>query len=257
VAWYDDELLYRYPITVYHAASPQDVEITIPSSWDLFWDNVRSDHTDVKIISYAGTELNWDFTSWDYANRTAVIAIDGLLWYSAGGVVFCYLYWGGLNDDTETPFVPAAAVTGYITLAEPKGRLLEHAVELPGVTTPSQVIGKSSSDSVYIGVRTTPYLSGSPTPNNGRNYYEEIVEIESTGLGVETGGADQAAMYGLSVTRAIQDASGDIWILYRIQAGTDTIDYTFWAIVVSTIPGGAFVNEREVRILLLVRDTVE
>ena len=52
MTWYDSEFKQRQAIAIDASSTgdsivnPRDVEVTIPSDWDLFWDNIRSDFLD-------------------------------------------------------------------------------------------------------------------------------------------------------------------------------------------------------------------
>ena len=76
MTWYDSAWKQRQPIAIDASATgdsavnPRDVEVTIPSDWDLFWDNIRSDFFDVIAVSRTGELLNFARKSGaDYANR--------------------------------------------------------------------------------------------------------------------------------------------------------------------------------------------
>jgi hypothetical protein len=243
-------------MAVYAAAgAANDVEIVIPATFDLFWDNVRNDHHDVIVTDGTGYyTVNWDFSTWDYATKSAVIALDNVATAVAGMTVF-WLYWGAADLDDETAFVPAGALTGRISFLSQQRNRVELAAELPGVAVPSQIIGKSTAEATFISWRVTPYLATTTLSMSDRRNYEEVVNVLAAAIDVETGGASQAAMFDITETEFVQDGNGDVWVLTKLEAGADATDY-----VCSLSVYCAAIDQyqtHEGRVLLKVRDTTE
>ena len=103
MTWYNTGFKQRQPIAIDASATgdsavnPRDVEVTVPSDWDLFWDNIRSDFFDVVVVSSSGQLLNFSRKAGaNYSDRILTLQIDN---YGIKGQTISIAYVYFANPD--------------------------------------------------------------------------------------------------------------------------------------------------------------
>ena len=270
--WYDENYKYRAPITLFGVgAGSQDYEIEVPSSWDLFWDNIQSTGYDIRVCDADGvTLLTFDRDSFSYANKTLQIELDNVAepGYGVAAVPqYAWLYWGyAAAADAATSFAPASAVTGKIPFEQPPTVYTVVCGPQPqGQTKPSSVLTKASGETIFVYWDVTDILAQRQSASEGSQKYEFVGCV--TAYAVLLAGADQTTMRtaasaaGATNKIRVLEVGGRIYIRTDVIGGTDGTEYTlsltFTAVmnvVSSTIYDKRTLN---VRALLNVRDVSE
>ncbi len=257
MSWYDGNRGRRTPIAIVHTGSgARDARVTIPSDHAVFWNQVRSDHLDVVVTEADGvTKATFQFSTWDYANKSGVIDVDDVT-ATSGEVSLYWLYFDypSASVDESTTFTYAAADVGYIDVGflSPFG-LLSVVPEAPGVTKPSREVAKTTTESRFLYFRIADRLALRPQAVFGRRHYEELKAVQWR---VQLAGADQAAMYNDTAVRFLRDPRTEHPIVrVQLKGGADATDYT--GILTVTTDLGGTEQTIDTRVLIQVRDPDE
>jgi hypothetical protein len=201
MSWYHKDYHYREAITVDVTGSGTtiDVEVTVPPDLSRFWDTVESDNDDVIVCASDGqTKLDFEVSTWNYANRSAVIKIKAYALPNgqssiSGKIVCLWLYWGfddGANGSpTSAQNTNLAALsneyTGQIEVVDPSraaADIIQCAFEPPETTQPRQVVhmpgGTEIKTHVFYDARSM--LAARRDAFNGTLVYEEIDTVDFT-----------------------------------------------------------------------------
>ena len=123
MTWYDSNYKQRQPIAVDALAgdgsvATKDITITIPKTWDLFWDNIRSDFFDIVPVNVDGDLLSFERAAGaNLSTRTLVINIDDVS-VKTQAINFIYLYFQNpdQSSDPSSSVTIASAIDGYIDI---------------------------------------------------------------------------------------------------------------------------------------------
>ena len=201
MSWYNSNYHFREAITVdiTGSATTVDVEVTVPTDMSRFWSAVESDNDDVIVCASDGqTKLDFKVTTWNYANRSAVIGVKGYALPNgnssvSGKVVVLWLYWGyddGANGSPTTAQNANLAslsneYTGKIEIGDPArsaAQRISCVFEPPETTSPTQVVfapgGTTIKTHVFWDVR--PMLAARRDAFNGSQMLEEIDTFDFT-----------------------------------------------------------------------------
>jgi hypothetical protein len=91
MTWYDSNFKYRQRVAVYATGgsgvpATVDAEFLVPSDWDHFWTNIRSDMFDAVATSSKGQVLTFARKAGaNYSTRTLSIQVDGF--FMLGGML--------------------------------------------------------------------------------------------------------------------------------------------------------------------------
>lgn len=192
-AWYDENYLYRWPIAVDavtgNDSGSVDINVTIPPTWDWFWDNVQDDTNGYDIIvcgSDGVTLTTFQYSGFNYANRSLTIQIDAYALDGTGKMNMIWLYWNydGAPDETGS-FTPSGPITGYIYREGPTyGNRLVAAPPSPGQTEPVTVLSKKTTETLRVWLDITNLLSLSPQKYNGKFGIEGVTHVSASTQGV-------------------------------------------------------------------------
>jgi len=242
MSWYDDDKLYRVPLTVDNnsGAGTIDVTVTIPADFGLFWSQVATTGHDIQITDSDGfTALTWGRQTWDHAARSAVLQINDWTPDSADATVIAWLYFGDASpSDTATSFTVSSAKTGTLLSGKPPpGAVIIPAQSLAiDNDVPQGQYSWPPGQSGYVIFDVTDHLAKQAGAFEGKGDFEEIaaVTVETRNGGVAYGGGNTPAK-----TRVSQyDGRALVWMyLTGSVDGQDYID----EITVTTTLGRVFV----------------
>jgi len=232
MSWYDDNYSRRMPITVDgsgHTGANAQVQFNVPSDWDDFWDNIRSDGNDIVVTDKSGDALVQFEKGFNYSNRSLSINVFQITTTEESSMHLMYIYWDYPEETTdhETPVTIVTALTGYIYLGSPFGNIVNVGNKSSLSTVPTTIIQKDPSEKIDIWFSYAQLLAPRSLPYNERLDFKGIESFEIEVL--NSGGTDQTAMYALNESRAINN-----WVRTRIQAGSDDTDYVVRLIIKST-----------------------
>ena len=249
MSWYSANWKQRQSVAIDASAtagsgvSSEDIEINVPSDWDLFWDNIRSDFFDVIVADPEGNLLTFGRSGANYANRQLTLQVDG---YSTKGQainqIFIYYQNPDQASDLSSSVTITSALTGYLDLARAGGFVVSQPILRPPAATPQTAFTKSSIDTIDIYFAVGNLLQQRAFQYNGRLSFDEVdfVEIQS----YDDTGASDAGRYDITKTRFIQG-----FVKARAKAGSDGVDYAFAVNLTTT-----FGQEISVRCLIQTRD---
>ena len=172
MGWYDEEWIYRAPVTVanHSGANSPEVQFTIPPAMGKFWTNVQSDFSDVRITAADGvTLLKWAFHGGtpSQANKTATIQVDetdhnvATLYgnSAASASVGMFMYWGNDTSNLADGWDNSINITttpknGLIDLSAPGASSTNYVLQCyrptPDQLYPSHRIRKQVNDQVLL-----------------------------------------------------------------------------------------------------------
>ena len=246
--WFNENYRHRVPIALDFSAidaGAVDVEIIIPSDWNLFWSTIRSDMLDVVLTGAKGDVLSFNFKAgFNYANKTLTLQIDGLNCITANTIQLCFLYFAFSSEATDRK----VAVTintpkeGFVELGAPFARVVT-ATNARNVTDQPQIaFAKSTGEKINVFFQLQNLLAPRIDQFNKRMNFEEIESVKVAAYNKE--GAAVTTVYKTTATRFI---SGFVQV--RLEAGSNNTNYAI-ALLINTTQGQLY----DVRCLLKVKD---
>lgn len=219
---YSPEWGHREAIAVDNTAATSGTvcfSVTIPATWDHFWDHVDADGHDLRVTGADGeSDLVFQRDTWDYANRSAVLEVEG---FDAGpnAMSQAFLYWGNAAaaDGAGTPTI-SSPLDGHILTVAPSPTIIIRP-DRPGATTPTDRVSKKVTDEFWVWWDFRPSLLLHSRPHNGSLQNEEIRHIMD--VDVLNGGVSVGSMVDVTLTRIVDGRVGT-WL----QAGTSGETYT-------------------------------
>ena len=249
MSWYGSNWKQRQPVAIDASAtagsgvSAQDIEISVPAGWDLFWDNIRSDFFDVIVVDPVGNLLTFARSGANFANRQLTLQVDG---YQTKGQainqIFVYYQNPDQTSDLASSVTISSALSGYIDLARAGGFVVSQPTLRPPTATPQTAFVKSTIDTIDVYFSVANLLQMRAFAYNGRISYDEIdfVEVQS----YDSGGSSDAGRYDITKTRFVEG-----FVKARAKGGADSNDYAF-AVNLTTEQGQMI----SVRCLIQTRD---
>jgi hypothetical protein len=277
MSWYDEDYQKRAAITVHEgtATATADVDITIPSDWDDFWDAIDSSGNELRITYADGYTLvpGYDVDkpgggAFSKANRTGRLRIDAATFPNVGNtLVLFWVYY----DTVSTQGDGSAAVTmasikdGYIELGKPATDKHTSQRHPPGLSRPRRIVSKTAGETAVVSVDLARVLEQRETPFAGRRAHEEpwavlhaALEQDGTTSATATIFPTNGAGSRYIETKGETGAERSLWLKVPIAAGTNGDNYTVSLIVRTLQPGGtAFYRQINDRIGVRVIDAVE
>lgn len=232
MSWYNDDYKRRMPIVVDgsgHTASNAQVQFNVPSDWDDFWNNIRSDGNDIVVTDKTGDSIVQFEKGFNYSNRSLSINVFQITTTEESSMHLMYIYWDYPDETTdhETPVTIITALTGYIYLGSPFGNVVNFQTRSGLSTVPTTIFQKDPDEKIDVWFPVSQLLAPRSLPYNERLDFKGVESFEIEVL--NSGGVDQTAMYALEESRVING-----WIRTRIQAGSTDTDYVIRLIIKST-----------------------
>jgi len=250
MTWYDTGFKQRQAVaidavgTVGDVKAARDITIAIPSDWDLFWDNIRSDFFDVIVVDPFGNLLNFSRAAGaNYANRVLTLEVDA---YNTKGqsVVQVFVYYQNptQSSDLAVATTIASALSGHIELSRPTALTVSQPLLRPPTTVPQTAFVKASTDEIDVYFAVDNLLGGRAAKYNGRLLYEGIDYINVFSL--DSSGTNDTNRYTEGESRFIGG-----YVRVRTKGGSANTDYALVCRIVTTET-----QQIDIRCLIQVRD---
>ena len=252
MTWYSPSWKRRYPFIVDvtgGAGGPGtiDMQITVPSDWPDFWDNIRSDAFDAIITNAKGQLQSFKRSVFNYANKSLTLQGKSLAVNDTNSMIVFYLYFDNSSStDLSSVFTAHGPKIGKVYLNAPSNRIISQPSQKSGSNSPNYVFSKTSTDEVFIWFRVGSLLANRITPNNDKLDYESVDLITIRSL--DQAGADNNARYEIASTAVVPSYIG-----VKVKSGSNNTDYTVCCNI-TTVAGDNFVQKISLRSLLQVRD---
>jgi hypothetical protein len=240
MSWYSGRTV-RFPVAVDKLTAGTtaiDLTFDIPADLIEFWAEVASDKSDIRVTDADGlTNLTWQASAWSHSatGGTATIQVDAWTPPAEDCIALIWIYAGGGDTTNEGSFTASAPRTGTVWSCGIDGPVAQASTGLVGATRPTQVVGKSTDETLMIWLDVGARLAPRPVAFNGTKDCEEIESITYT---VELAGADQSALYDETAVRF--DRRGLVRL--QVQAGTVDTEYTVSPVITTT--NGRTLNPR-------------
>jgi len=235
-SWYNTGWKNRYPICVEvlgggGGSYAYDLEISIPASWDLFWDNIRSDFFDVIVSAAEGDRLlTFKRTGADYANRTLTIQIDNHTVgdNNASNLIWLYFNNSSQSSDLAGSFTASSVKYGLIFTGAPQARVVTRATGSASSDLPQAAFTKTNNEIVDVWFALAGLFENRFDPYNKRAGLEGLsyVQVES----LNSSGVDSALRYDETETRFVPG-----FVRVRTKAGDNGNDYTLVCNITTTL----------------------
>ncbi len=257
--WYDDNWRHRQIVVIDLTAGGSgpitvDVSFTIPSAWDLFWDNVLVSGFDLRITDADGTTTEvYQRKIWTHASNIGTLEIDNVS-LEDGKINVLYLYWGNAAaTDVAGNFSATAIKAGHLEMSCPAYPLVRVAPQEPGADRPRDVLYKGVEDETFVWWDLTGVLLRRCSPANGAYLLEGVDYIKE--YRVLNGGqliANTTTVADNRLVEILGRRGRRVFVKTLTKGGADGTDYTLELQVVTT--EGRILN---LRAWLKVRDVDE
>jgi hypothetical protein len=231
MTWFNENYRRRQPVAVNcfggtGVAGTVDVEIEVPSDWDGFWENIRSDFLDVVVTNNLGTVLTFQRSTANYANRDLVLQVDNLAINhdNSMNVVFVYFAYPDETTDRSSSFTITSPKAGKMMLSAPHSRVVSAKSSSNITQQPLQTFTKASGEEIHVFFRISSELATRIENYNNRNNEEEvdyfyIRSLDSSGTNDATRYVQDDLKIGAGFIRALfkggLDASYAIVLTYE------------------------------------------
>ena len=233
MTWYNANWKSRYPITIdvlggSESSGQEDVQFSIPSDWDDFWDNIRADGFDIIVADGTGNLETFQITaaSFSKTNRVCQISLNNVTFGNRNAINVLFLYYNNPDQASSlgSTFSPSSPKTAKIFLVAPSNRIVGDPIPRNGATTPPATFQKTTNDEVYIWFRIKSLLAQRIQPYNGKLDFETIQYIQV--YSNNAAGSSDTSRLREELTAVIPG-----WIGVCVAEGTNNEDYTVNAIV--------------------------
>jgi len=226
--WFNEEYIYRKSITLDFSTTNSipanhDVEITVPSDWDLFWDTIRSDFLDVVVTDANGVVQQFQRKAGaNYANKNLVLQLDNIQVPAPNSLVQFFVYYGYATESTDrsSSITITAPKNGYIFLGAPLARIVDGYGLVPTANAPTTTFVKQTTEEIDVFFSFRGLLETRITESNGRLLFEEVEFVIVNSL--DTGGSNSDSRYDLAATRFLGG-----YVVARAKGGANNTDYAF------------------------------
>lgn len=233
MTWYEDNFKRRMPITINSSLIASGViqfQITIPTYWDDFWNNVRSDGFDVHLVDQNGLGMTFERLTWNTTTKAASFRSNYGGVKEANVMHTVFIYWNA-PDETSDPSTSVAVAPSplfaYVYLGAPFRNIVNLQNRSGLSTVPTTIFQKDPDELIDIWYPISQLLAPSQLPINERLEFLFVNYIDMEVL--NSAGADQPSMYPLGEIRIING-----WVKLRVQSGTVDTDYVVRLIIQDT-----------------------
>ena len=145
MSWYNKDFKRRVPFLIdcsSTSAGAIDFTVTIPTEYDDFWNNTRSDGFDVVITDYTGQQLAFQRLTWNPATPRGIFQVSGYTLPASNTMLVGYVYWDNpdQSSDLSTSVSVSSAKLGQIYLGAPFGNII-NLQSRSGLSTVPTTIG--------------------------------------------------------------------------------------------------------------------
>jgi len=210
-------------------AATIDIEVEVPSDWDTFWDEIRSDFLDVVVTDPSGKLVKFARSGANYANRTLTLQIDAYSSNNDDSMNALWIYYGYANEsvDSSVAVTITSAKTGYILLERPYSRIVPSVGGQSATDAPITSFNKGANDEVDIFFLTSGLLGRRIDNYNERDFFEAVDYV--TIASYDNAGANDATRYDETETRL-----GNNFVRARYKLGDTGSDYAVTVQIVTT-----------------------
>ncbi len=232
MSWYNKDFKRRVPFLIdcsSTSAGAIDFTVTIPTEYDDFWNNTRSDGFDVVITDYTGQQLAFQRLTWTPATPRGIFQVSGYTLPASNTMLVGYVYWDNpdQSSDLSTSVSVSSAKLGQIYLGAPFGNIINLQSRSGLSTVPTTIVQKDVDEKIDIFFPVSQLLAPRSLPYNERLDFKSIRYIDVQVL--NSSGINQATMYALEETRLIAG-----FCRVRVQAGVTNTDYVVRALIYSS-----------------------
>jgi len=232
MTWYKQNFKRRMPIAIdtsLVSSGSAQFEITIPTYWDDFWDNVRSDGFDVHMVDQNGLILTFQRVSWNTTTKLGLFRANYGTVKAANVIHSTFVYWDASDEssDSSSTVASSSPVNGRVYLGAPFGNIVNLQSRSGLSTVPTTIFQKDPDEVVDVWFPISQLLAPSQLPINERLAFLFVNYINMQVL--DSSGANQTGMYSLTNVRIING-----WVKLRVSAGSDNADYVIRLILQDT-----------------------
>lgn len=232
MTWYEDNFKRRMPITIDSslvASGSIQFEITIPTYWDDFWNNVRSDGFDVHLVDENGLGMTFERLTWNTTTKAASFRSTYGAVKAANVMHTVFIYWNAPDEtsDPSTSVGSSSPLNAYVYLGAPFRNIVNLQNRSGLSTVPTTIFQKDPDELIDIWYPISQLLAPSQLPINERLEFLFVNYIDMEVL--NSAGADQPSMFVLNNIRIING-----WVKLRVQSGTVDTDYVVRLIIQDT-----------------------
>ena len=202
MSWFDSSWKRRAAITVnnHSGANTIDIEVSVPSTYAQFWDEIQADGDDVRVTLADGVTLaTYKIDSFNYSNKVVNVHVDNVAASSADAAVVLWLYWNNASAASAvSTFTTSSAKTGYLEMGVPgtgSHPVIPCRGESPGATVPRYQVGKQAAEDLHLWFNLSGVLNKRGARFQGSQLLEEIdyfTYTQSTGGGAVNATIDTA-----------------------------------------------------------------
>ena len=207
-----------------------DVEIDIPTDWDAFWDNVRSDLLDIVPCDPFGNVLTFQRTGASYANRTLKIEIDNFAspHNNSLNAIFIYFDYASESSDRSGSFTASSPKKGYILLERPHSKIVAPSLGNNAADIPVTSFFKAVADEINVYFIDQGYFGSRLETYNDRLFLEEMNYATAEAY-LSNGSVSTSLMPDDDYMRF-----GNGFVRCRFKAGADGTDYAIVVQITTT-----------------------
>jgi hypothetical protein len=232
MTWYGSEWKRRMPIAINTSlVSSGSVifSINLSSTWDDFWNNVRSDGFDAVIVDQNGnTPIPFERVTWNFSSRQATFRANYGAVKAANVIHQVWLYWDNPDQSSDLATTGlTSTVNGYIYLGAPFKNVVNLASQSGLSTVPTTIIQKDPDEKIDIWFPISQLLAPRSLPSEEHLDFKLVDYYDFEVL--DSSGVAQPSMISLGETRSING-----WVKCRIIQGTVDTDYVVRCLVQNT-----------------------
>ena len=232
MSWYNADFKRRLPLVIDTSTTGKgtiEFSFVVPTDYDDFWENVRTDGFDVVLTNKQGGIFTFERFAWNKTTRLSLFRVAGFSMSEGNVMHVIYIYWD--NPDQSSDLSTTVSTTSPKTTLSYLGAPFQNIVNVgsnQGLSTvPTTIIQKDLDEKIDIWFPISHLLAPRSLPYNQRLDFKAIDYIDVQVL--NSSGVNQASMYALGETRIIAG-----WIRVRVQAGANNTDYVVRAMIYSS-----------------------
>lgn len=253
-SWYSPSFKRRLAVTIDATSAGsgpgnEDLRVVIDPSFDLFWENIRSDGKDIILTDRTSQKVNFQRATFNYSLKSLTLEGQNLP-IEKGKINVCWVYFDFADQvvDETTAFSPSSPLTGHVHLGAPGGFVVGQR-QLKSVTeSPIETFYKDPEEKISVWFSLAGILQRRKTESRGSLLMDDLsyVEVES----LDSSGTNDTGRFLYSETRIIQG-----WVMVKAMAGNDGSNYAL-RVKAKTIDGLIFVLSCQINTVKLLPSAV-
>ncbi len=232
MSWYNADFKRRLPLVIDTSTTGKgtiEFSFVVPTDYDDFWENVRTDGFDVVLTNKEGAIFTFERFAWNKTTRSSLFRVAGFSMSEGNVMHVIYIYWDNpdQSSDLSTTVSTTSPKTTLAYLGAPFGNIVNVGSNQGLSTVPTTIVQKDADEKIDIWFPVSQLLAPRSLPYNQRLDFKAIDYIDVEVL--NSSGVNQTAMYALEETRLIAG-----WVRVRVQAGSNNTDYVVRAMIYSS-----------------------